>query len=277
MQMQLQSEWCWAATSSSVSHYYDPASTFSQCSIVNNQQKQTTCCTDGSTPECNTPFFLNQALTCTGNLASVENNPPPLAHLATEFAAGRVVCARIGWNGGGGHFLALDAVDVPNERIQVCDPIIGTSDYAYADFVNAYRGMGTCTTGYLTQAAAAAAGGAGSGANPIAIPPAVRDQLTWASARLLRAARLRRASEPAMRGDQPTFEVYFIGLEDAAAGGSLAKAKFIGYQSIVEDPSTQTIASVEVNVDKNKMLRSPHMTRGPSYVRCQSRYVRSSI
>jgi hypothetical protein len=62
MQTQLQSEWCWAATSSSVSHFYDLASTFTQCSIVNNQQNQMTCCADGSTPQCNTPWYLNQAL-----------------------------------------------------------------------------------------------------------------------------------------------------------------------------------------------------------------------
>jgi hypothetical protein len=79
----------------------------------------------------------------------------------------------------------------------------------------------------------------------------------------MRAARLRQASEPKMSSDQPMYKVYFIGLDDAAAGGSIAKAMFIGYQSMVQDPSTQTTASVEVNVDVNDELRSPHTTHGP--------------
>src|SRR5579863_7669733 len=47
-QHQQQTEWCWSATSTSISHFYNAASTWTQCSLVNNAFNQTTCCQNGS-------------------------------------------------------------------------------------------------------------------------------------------------------------------------------------------------------------------------------------
>src|SRR5690348_16501276 len=62
MQHQKQSEWCWAAVSVSVSKFYNPASGFTQCKVVNAELRQTTCCQNGSTAKCDLPYFLDKAL-----------------------------------------------------------------------------------------------------------------------------------------------------------------------------------------------------------------------
>ena len=37
VQAQLESEWCWAAVSTSIAHYYNPSSSVTQCQVVNQQ------------------------------------------------------------------------------------------------------------------------------------------------------------------------------------------------------------------------------------------------
>jgi hypothetical protein len=55
MQHQLQSEWCWAAVSVSVAHYYDARSPWTRCKMVNAQTGNTTCCENGGSDACNQP------------------------------------------------------------------------------------------------------------------------------------------------------------------------------------------------------------------------------
>ena len=43
---QTESNWCWAAVSTGVAHYYDNASTVTQCQVVNAQTGRTDCCTN---------------------------------------------------------------------------------------------------------------------------------------------------------------------------------------------------------------------------------------
>jgi hypothetical protein len=56
MQPQLQSQWCWAACSTSVSHLYDASSSWTQCRVVNAELGQTGCCQEGSSGQCNRPW-----------------------------------------------------------------------------------------------------------------------------------------------------------------------------------------------------------------------------
>jgi hypothetical protein len=62
VQQQLESEWCWAAVSTSVAHYYAPSSSVTQCLVVNQQLKRTDCCSNPSSNPCNQPGYLDQAL-----------------------------------------------------------------------------------------------------------------------------------------------------------------------------------------------------------------------
>src|SRR4051812_27451016 len=72
MQHQQQTQWCWSATSVSTSHFYNSASAWTQCSLVNSALGQTSCCVDGSTSTCNQPNVLTTPLSLTGNLATYQ-------------------------------------------------------------------------------------------------------------------------------------------------------------------------------------------------------------
>src|SRR5262249_49866891 len=58
MQHQEQTQWCWSATATSVSQYYNAASTWTQCSLVNAELGRTDCCSAPSSNDCNQPWTL---------------------------------------------------------------------------------------------------------------------------------------------------------------------------------------------------------------------------
>jgi len=151
MQPQQQSEWCWAAVSASTSVFYNAASTWTQCQLANQQLNQTTCCANGGTPACNQPWYLDRALTATGNLNQWLSGTMVMAALQTQLSGGHIVGARIQWSGGGGHFVALDGCDAAAQTLSVKDPIYGASTYNYAAFNGQYQGNGSWTDSYLTQ------------------------------------------------------------------------------------------------------------------------------
>jgi hypothetical protein len=153
MQAQLQSQWCWAACSTSVSLFYDSASGWTQCTVVNAELGQATCCQNGSTAQCNRPWFLDRALTRTGNLASWSGGTATIAQIRTEIRAGRPLGVRIGWSGGGGHFVMIAGYRAcdPDSFIDVRDPIFGSSDIALATFSSSYQGTGSWTHTYYTE------------------------------------------------------------------------------------------------------------------------------
>jgi len=154
MQSQLQTQWCWAACSVSVSAFYDSATAWTQCSVVNAELGQTTCCQNGSTAQCNQPWYLNLALTRTGNLVSWSGGTATIAQIRSQIRSRRPVGARIGWSGGGGHFVVIvgyRACD-RDEYIDVRDPIYGSSDLPISTFTSSYRGTGSWTHTYYTEA-----------------------------------------------------------------------------------------------------------------------------
>ncbi len=153
MQHQQQTQWCWAAVSTSVSHFYNPASTSTQCDVVNAELGQTTCCHDGSTSACNQPWYLDAALTRTGNLKSWAGGSVPFSTVDHEIDALRPLGVRIGWSGGGGHFVILAGyLEGATNYIGVEDPWYGSSDVAYDTFLTSYQGTGSWTHTYYTEA-----------------------------------------------------------------------------------------------------------------------------
>ena len=61
MQRQLQDNWCWAAVSTSVAHYFGK-SDWTQCSVVGKEVGDSSCCANGSSAKCNVPWRLEKAL-----------------------------------------------------------------------------------------------------------------------------------------------------------------------------------------------------------------------
>ncbi len=153
MEMQTQSNWCWAATSTSVSHFYWFWSTWSQCRVANSELGQSDCCHSTVPSVCNVPWYLDKALTRTHNFVSITGQKASFQQVRDEIDAGRPVGARIGWNGGGGHFMVIYGYSrlLGMEYFDIDDPIWGKSHLAVSDFASNYQGSGTWTHTYFTK------------------------------------------------------------------------------------------------------------------------------
>ncbi|MFI9596416.1 papain-like cysteine protease family protein [Nonomuraea sp. NPDC052265] len=156
MQHQQQTQWCWSATSVSVAAFYDPATAWTQCSLVNAERGLNTCCGPAASDanSCNQPWFVNTALTRVGHLRDTPAGALSLDQIRAELLASSPIGVRIGWAGGGGHAVVVkgrfhDAAGV--EYVSVADPWAGDSDVPYDTFRNNYQGSGTWTHTYRTQ------------------------------------------------------------------------------------------------------------------------------
>jgi Domain of unknown function (DUF5050)/Papain-like cysteine protease AvrRpt2 len=151
VQPQLESEWCWAAVSTSVAKYYTPSTTVTQCAVVNQQLGRSDCCSNPGSNNCNQPGYLDQALQFVGNFAS-ETGPVSFDDVVLVLDWGTPPCIRIGWSGGGGHFIGVQGCQ-PNGFLLVTDPIYGDSIVTYDTLTTGmYQGNGIWTTTYCTQA-----------------------------------------------------------------------------------------------------------------------------
>jgi hypothetical protein len=150
METQQQSNWCWAATSVSVARYYDPNMTWTECTLVNAELGRNDCCGAGGPGPCNQPNVLDAPLRRVGHLNNMIGGTTSRDTLQNELRAGRPVCARTAWSGGGAHFVAITGF-APGDLIEVDDPISGVSDVDYDVFTTAYLNSGTWTHTYFTQ------------------------------------------------------------------------------------------------------------------------------
>ncbi len=149
MQQQQQTQWCWAAVSTSINLYYHPASGQTQCAVANVAMNQTTCCQNGGSAQCNQPWFLDQALQLVNNLNAWSPGKAALATVKAEIDACRPFCLRIAWKGGGGHFVVVRGYSWAG--MNIADPWYGNSVMNYATFPSYYHGGGTWTDNYTTR------------------------------------------------------------------------------------------------------------------------------
>lgn len=152
MQAQTESNWCWAATSTSVSHYYWYGSPWTQCKVAGAELNLQNCCQSPTPGACNVSWYLDRALTRTHNFVSF-SGPVSFDQVRGEIDAGRVVGCRIGWSGGGGHFVAIYGYTkvLTLEYFNIDDPIYGKSFLRVSDFTSHYQGSGSWTHTYITQ------------------------------------------------------------------------------------------------------------------------------
>ncbi len=151
MQPQKETEWCWAAVSTSVSLFYEQTSAWTQCTVVNSQLGQTTCCTQGSSTTCNVASYLTPALQLVGHLAHDFGRALSMAEIAVEIDAGRPVALCIDWTGGGGHFVVIDGYDETAGTVDIKDSLFGASTEPLSQFPASYQGGGTWSWTYLTR------------------------------------------------------------------------------------------------------------------------------
>jgi hypothetical protein len=189
MQYQETTEWCWIAVATSINHFYNSASTATQCAImttvgqtINKFPTNTSACPSAaavaSVPGLaailanpytiaaqyvlNNPVLgipveyiksggVGDALNVHGNWNSVGGGSLTLDQIVTEVSAGRPVCADIAWSGGAGqHCVAI--AGVLDDLLLVCDPIYGETVIEYEQFPVAYQGGASLVSYALTKA-----------------------------------------------------------------------------------------------------------------------------
>src|SRR6201999_1720592 len=93
--LQLLSNWVRAAGSAGVAHYYDSASTVTQCQVVNAQLGRTDCCKNPASSNCNVTGYLDKALTYVGHLSSEQGSAAAYSAMSAAVDAGTPPCIRI--------------------------------------------------------------------------------------------------------------------------------------------------------------------------------------
>src|ERR1051325_11225292 len=146
METQDQSEWCWSAVAVSVSKFYQPSSTITQCSLASLELGTQICCGDPSS--CNQQNTLETALDHVGHFNDMVFAPLPFGETDIEIDNERPLGCRIGWFAGGGHFVIIHGTSTEStgglvkQWVAVADPKFGPADYLIDDFTNAYRQEG---------------------------------------------------------------------------------------------------------------------------------------
>lgn len=152
IERQTQSNWCWAACTASVSRFYDAASPWAQCQLADAELGQSGCCQDGATAGCNQAWYLDRALARTRNFVRWEPSQLAASALEAEIEAGRVVAARVAWQGGGGHFVIIGGCKPrPDEQLEIHDPFWGSRRISREEFTAVYQGNGSWVESFLTS------------------------------------------------------------------------------------------------------------------------------
>lgn len=166
MQLQEQTQWCWAAVTASIADYYRASAWHQQC-VVASREKSSQCCNSQNPGICNVPTPLDGPLTRTGHFSNGRvDSPQQFDVVEQEIGGQRALACRVVWGNGTAHFVAVTACSVDAsgaEYVEIGDPLQpGPTNIPYDEFVSNYRGEGTWTNSYFTLSAAIAAGGAES-------------------------------------------------------------------------------------------------------------------
>jgi hypothetical protein len=108
---------------------------------------QTKCCKSGGAAVCNKPWYLDRALSISGNLNQWAAGTASPQKVRSELTAGRPVCCRILWGTGPlAHFVVLDGCSGTDGAMTVYirDPKGNGAPIAmaYNTFVSAYETIG---------------------------------------------------------------------------------------------------------------------------------------
>lgn len=151
---QEKSQWCWAAVAYNVDHYFSSSSPWTQCMIAKAVLRLPECCLDPPDFEdCDSAAYLEDALAVVGRQYTVSGTLE-FADIETEIRAGRPVCARIGWPGGGGHFVIIAGCRTLKSGLRqlwIRDPLFGPSLQDDECFRTAYHLCGEWTNTYLVR------------------------------------------------------------------------------------------------------------------------------
>ena len=149
IQSQEQSEWCWAANAASVSKFYDPLSTWTQCQLANDAFALTTCCQDGTTDQCNQAYHVDVALVMVSRYGRTLKTRLADADIRMEIDNGRPVCVMIRWPDQNNHFVTIYGYS--GTFYDIADPLWGLSMVEAATFPQQYHSGADWAETYLTK------------------------------------------------------------------------------------------------------------------------------
>lgn len=152
---QEQLNWCWAATTVGIAHYYDPGSALTQCDVVQRKLDRTDCCVPENTstpPECNVQSGLTLPLDEEGLHEVTYANRLSFDEIIAELEECRPVAVRVVWERGfgGGHFAVIagyvrdESTTVSGDAAAVADVFVedsyfGNSLHTYESFRRFYQ------------------------------------------------------------------------------------------------------------------------------------------
>ncbi len=153
MQGQECTNWCWAAVAVSICRYYNPNCNWTQCTLVNAELSRTDCCLNPLCKAgCNIAWFLDRALSRTGNLRLWSSGAASFTDVSNEIDSDHPIGVRIAWTGGGAHFVAIYGYHSSLNMVAVADPWGPQySDVVYSTFVASYQGSGSWSETNYTQ------------------------------------------------------------------------------------------------------------------------------
>lgn len=129
IQQQLQTQWCWAAVSSSVCDFYRPHGTppdpdFTQCGLASWAFAPAECCKDGGSSACNRPYLQSLALQHVHHRHESFGGAMQFDKIQEEIVAGRPIAVTIAWTLGGAHAVAITGYTTIEkvQYVQVQDP-----------------------------------------------------------------------------------------------------------------------------------------------------------
>ncbi len=165
LQMQEQTNWCWAAVTTSLLTFFHPDEPRTQCEIVRETLRDTEhdpeedCCGTGKRDLCNRVCKLPDALDSMGLLSIRCNYPLELHEIRQQIDLGLPLAIRIEWKKGGGHFVMITGVLPQDPRgdghtwIRIADPLRESAVYiTYNALKKRYRGDGEWTHTYMFEA-----------------------------------------------------------------------------------------------------------------------------
>jgi hypothetical protein len=182
IQPQQQTNWCWAAVSTSVSIFFSAASGWTQCLVANSALPRPDCCAGGASDmdRCNKPWFLDTALTVTDNLDRVEPRRLSFAEIQAEIGTNEPVGSRVAWFRGNAHFMAIVGwlvAESGEQYLDIADPIFLDSQIPFSAFAGGYKLGGVWSHSYFTRSPPAPMSPGAGGGGPLfaSAEDAIRD------------------------------------------------------------------------------------------------------
>jgi len=155
VEIQCHTNWCWSAVAVSIAKFYNAASVWTQCSLVNIELGQSDCCSDGGSDECNRQGSLMDALKRTMNFGLRSEGILDPTVVAGELKARRPIGVRLEREDLSAHFVAIvDFTLLPNGSmiVGIADPISGPLSCSLKELNDTRTAIGHVSHVYTTKA-----------------------------------------------------------------------------------------------------------------------------